>query len=42
VLGDAAEDRWLADVLADDLIAALGTWGDLVAWIISFSFNSLH
>jgi TolB-like protein/class 3 adenylate cyclase/cytochrome c-type biogenesis protein CcmH/NrfG len=27
VLGDAAEDRWFADGLADDLIAALGAWG---------------
>jgi len=27
VLGDAAEDRWLADGLADDLVATLGAWG---------------
>ena len=33
VLGDAAEDRWLADGLADDLIAALSAW--VVAPVVS-------
>ena len=41
VLGDAAEDRWLADGLADDLIAALGAWGwfPVIARQSSFSFR---
>jgi adenylate cyclase len=41
VLGDAAEDRWLADGLADDLIAALGAWGwfPVIARQSSFAYR---
>ena len=41
VLGDAAEDRWFADGLADDLIAALGAWGwfPVIARQSSFSYR---
>jgi adenylate cyclase len=40
VLGDA-EDRWFADGLADDLIAALGAWGwfPVIARQSSFSYR---
>jgi adenylate cyclase len=41
VLGDVAEDRWLADGLADDLIAALGAWGwfPVIARQSSFTYR---
>jgi adenylate cyclase len=41
VLGGAAEDRWLADGLADDLIAALGAWGwfPVIARQSSFAYR---
>ncbi len=44
VLGDAAEDCWLADGLADDLIAALGAWGwfPVIARQSSFACRGQH
>jgi adenylate cyclase len=41
VLGDAVEDRWFADGLADDLIGALGAWGwfPVIARQSSFAFR---
>jgi adenylate cyclase len=41
MLSDAAEDRWFADGIADDLIAALGTWGwfPVIARQSSFAYR---
>ncbi len=41
LFGDTAEDRWFADGIADDLIAALGTWGwfPVIARQSSFAYR---
>ena len=41
LLSDAAEDRWFANGLADDLIAALGAWGwfPVIARQSSFAYR---